>query len=173
MKKSQLKKLLRIGKGNVYITIATLLCVGIITLYQQYKPLSSDSITLSKCTDGDTAHFYINGVDTTVRFLGIDTPETVKANTPVQPFGKEASNYTCNALTQAKEIRIEYEEDNRTDKYGRSLGWIFIDDVLLQKELVSQGLAEVKYLNDNYKYANELKQAEKEAKSNKLGIWSN
>ncbi len=172
MKKNQLKKLLRIGKGNVYVTIALLFCIGVFTFYKQNQPLSNDVISLSKCTDGDTAHFNINGNDTKVRFLGIDTPETVKANTPVQPFGKEASNYTCNALTQAKEIRIEYEDSNKVDKYGRSLGWIFVDDVLLQSELVRQGLAEVKYLEDTYKYATELKQAEKEAKMNQLGIWS-
>ena len=173
MKKSQIKKIMKLGKGNIFITIILLIAIGIFTYYQKNQPLPSDgSVTLAKCTDGDTAHFYINGEDTTVRFLGIDTPETVKPNTPEQPFGKEASNYTCNFLTNAKEIRIEYEESNKTDKYGRSLGWIFVDGVLLQTQLVKEGLAEVKYLEDHYKYANELKIAEKEAKANSLGIWS-
>ena len=173
MKKSQIKKIMKLGKGNVWITIVLLIAVGIFTYYQKNQPLPSDSgVALSKCTDGDTAHFYINGEDTTVRFLGIDTPETVKANTPEQPFGKEASNYTCNFLTNAKEIQIEYEESDKIDKYGRTLGWIFVDGILLQTQLVKEGLAEVKYLKDSYKYANELKAAEKEAQLNRRNIWA-
>ena len=51
------------------------------------------NVKLSKCTDGDTAHFIIDGKDTKVRFLAIDTPESVKENNIVEPFGKEASEY--------------------------------------------------------------------------------
>lgn len=171
MKKKQIKKIMKLGKGNIYVTLILLLVIGIFTYYQQTFS-SKDIVTLAKCTDGDTAHFYINGEDTTVRFLGIDTPETVKANTPEQPFGKEASNYTCNFLTSAKEIQIEYEESDKIDKYGRTLGWIFVDGILLQTQLVKEGLAEVKYLKDSYKYANELKAAEKEAQLNKRNIWA-
>lgn len=171
MKKKQIKKIMKLGKGNIYVTLILLLVIGIFTYYQQTFS-SKDIVTLEKCTDGDTAHFYINGEDTTVRFLGIDTPETVKANTLEQPFGKEASNYTCNFLTSAKEIQIEYEESDKIDKYGRTLGWIFVDGILLQTQLVKEGLAEVKYLKDSYKYANELKAAEKEAQLNKRNIWA-
>ena len=62
---------------------------------KKLQPLEQKGVKLTKCTDGDTAHFMIDGQDTTVRFLAIDTPETKKPNTPVQPYGKEASRYTC------------------------------------------------------------------------------
>ncbi|MCR0385232.1 thermonuclease family protein, partial [[Clostridium] innocuum] len=111
-----------------------------------------------------------DGRDTTVRFLAIDTPETKKPNTPVQPYGKEASQYTCDALSSAKEIRLEYEKE-KTDKYGRCLAWVFVDDELLQEKLIRKGYAKVAYLYDEYTYTGRLQKAEKEAKERELGLW--
>lgn len=133
--------------------------------------LSTDTVSLAKCTDGDTAHFNINGEDIVVRLLAVDTPETVKPNTPVQPYGKEASEYTCNALTNASEIRLEYETGNRTDKYNRLLAWVFVDDQLLQSMLIEKGLAKVDYIYGDYKYTNRLYVAEENAKSKRVGMW--
>ena len=62
---------------------------------------TKQKVTLSKCTDGDTAHFIIKGKDTTVRFLAINAPEYTKEK---EPYGKEASAYVCDALTNAKTI---------------------------------------------------------------------
>ncbi|MCR0293482.1 thermonuclease family protein [[Clostridium] innocuum] len=135
------------------------------------QPLEQEGVKLTKCTDGDTAHFMIDGQDTTVRFLAIDTPETIKPNTPVQPYGKEASQYTCDALNSAKEIRLEYEKE-KNDKYGRNLAWVFVDDKLLQEQLIQKGYAKVAYLYGDYKYTGRLQEAEKKAKAERLGIWS-
>lgn len=127
-------------------------------------------VHLSKCTDGDTAHFLIDGTDVTVRFLAIDTPEYTKEK---EPYGKEASEYTCNALQAAKRITLEYDDSStKSDKYGRQLAWIFVDDVLLQKQLVEQGLAEVAYLYGEYVYTDELEEVQRIAKEKGIGIWS-
>ncbi|RHV56862.1 thermonuclease [Clostridiaceae bacterium OM02-2AC] len=138
---------------------------------KKLQPLEQEGVKLTKCTDGDTAHFMIDGQDTTVRFLAIDTPETKKPNTPVQPYGKEASRYTCDALSSAKEIRLEYEKE-KDDKYGRCLAWVFVDDELLQEQLIQKGYAKVAYLYGDYKYTGRLQEAEKKAKAERLGIWS-
>lgn len=129
------------------------------------------SVKLSKCTDGDTAHFIIDGKDTKVRFLAIDTPESVKENNIVEPFGKQASEYTCKALSDANRITIEYDQD-KEDHYGRTLAWVFVDGKLLQEELVRNGLADIKYMEDYFKYKDVLEQAQNEAIDNKVGIWS-
>lgn len=127
-------------------------------------------VHLSKCTDGDTAHLLIDGTDVTVRFLAIDTPEYTKEK---EPYGKEASEYTCNALQAAKRITLEYDDGStKSDKYGRQLAWIFVDDVLLQKQLVEQGLAEVAYLYGEYAYTDELYEVQRIAKEKGIGIWS-
>ena len=137
---------------------------------KKLQPLEQEGVKLTKCIDGDTAHFMIDGQDTTVRFLAIDTPETKKPNTPVQPYGKEASRYTCDALSRAKEIRLEYEKE-KDDKYGRCLAWVFVDDELLQEKLIRKGYAKVAYLYDEYTYTGRLQKAEKEAKERELGLW--
>ena len=64
-------------------------------------------VTLSKCVDGDTAWFILDGEEIKTRFLAIDTPESTNE---IEPFGKEASNYTCDLLTNANKIEIEYDE---------------------------------------------------------------
>ena len=90
------------------------------------------SVKFEACVDGDTIKVILDDKKTTVRFLAIDTPETVHPTKGEQPFGKEASNYTCDKVKNAKKLEIEYDEGStKTDKYNRALGWVFIDDTLL------------------------------------------
>ncbi len=133
-----------------------------------------DLISDIECIDGDTIRAIIDGKKERIRFIAINSPETkYSTKDKDEPYAKEASDYTCNLLLNGKVVEIEYDEkSNKTDKYGRVLGWIFIDDVLLQKELVRQGYAKVDYIYDKYKYVDELKKEESNAKKNKLGIWS-
>lgn len=131
------------------------------------------SVKFEACVDGDTIKVILDNKKTTVRFLAIDTPETVHPTKGEQPFGKEASNYTCDKVKNAKKLEIEYDEGStKTDKYNRTLGWVFVDDTLLQKDLVSLGYAKVAYLYGDYKYTEDLKKEESIAKSKKLGVWS-
>lgn len=130
-------------------------------------------VTFSACVDGDTIKVLIDGKKTTVRFLAVDTPETKHPKKGVEPYGKEASDYTCNRVKNAKKLEIEYDKgSSKTDKYERALGWIFVDDSLLQKELIQKGYAKVAYLYGNYMYTEELKSEEEKAKFSKLGVWS-
>ncbi|HAP4915471.1 TPA: thermonuclease family protein [Enterococcus faecalis] len=123
--------------------------------------------------DGDTTVLKIDGKEQKVRFLLIDTPETVKPKTKVQPFGFEASNRTKDLLSTASEITFEYDQGDKKDRYGRALGYIFVDGTLLQKTLVSEGLARVAYIKEpNTKYLLELEEAQEKAKNESLGIWS-
>lgn len=123
--------------------------------------------------DGDTTVLRIDGKEQKVRFLLVDTPETVKPKTKVQPFGLEASKRTKELLSTASEITFEYDSGDKTDRYGRVLGYIFVDGTLLQKTLVSEGLARVAYVKEpNTKYLLELEEAQEKAKNESLGIWS-
>lgn len=130
-------------------------------------------VTLEKCVDGDTARFMYKKSNIKARFLAIDTPESVHPTKKVEPFGKEASKYTCDMLSNAKKIVLEYDiNSDKTDKYDRHLVWVFVDDVLLQEELVSNGYAKIKYVYGDYKYLDELKKEEQIAKGNRVGVWS-
>lgn len=145
-------------------------CLLLILAAMPIQANTKEEVEFSKCTDGDTAHFLIKGKDTTVRFLAINAPEYTKTK---EPYGKEASEYVCDILTNANTIELEYDDGSDTlDKYGRTLAWVYADDVLLQRELVQRGLAEVKYIYGDYAYTEELKTLEKEAKKEKLNMWS-
>ena len=135
-------------------------------------PNTKEKVTFSKCSDGDTAWFIINGEEKKVRFLAIDTPEISGDNGP-EAFSKEASEYTCNAIKNAKEIYLEYDgASDKEDKYGRILAFVHVDGVLLEKSLIERGLAKVEYIYGDYEHVDELREVEALAKENKLGIWS-
>ena len=137
------------------------------------KPVNKkEVVTFSKCVDGDTAKFIINGKEETVRFLAIDTPEVSGSNKV--PLGKDASSFTCNKLKNAKKIVLEYDQNsNLKDKYGRILAFVFADGKLLEKELIKNGLAKVYYVYGDYNYVDELRKEEEKAKEKQIGIWSN
>ena len=138
-------------------------------IFVQAKELK---VTFNSCIDGDTAKFNDGTEIMKVRFLAIDTPETKSTKTSVEPYGKEASDYTCAKITNAKTIILEFDDNSDLkDKYDRYLAWVFVDENLLQKDLVTKGYAEVAYLYGDYKYTPELELAEDYAKTHKVGIW--
>lgn len=161
-------------KKIIYGIISAIIVAGI-SLHDDYqlanKVLDNSAVVFSAAVDGDTAKFVIDGETQTVRFLAIDTPETVHPTIGEEPFGKEASDLTKELLGNAANITLEYEDD-LTDNYGRVLAWIFVDDILLQEVLVEQGLAEVKYEKSTYKYVKDLYTSQEKAQNEKLGIWS-
>lgn len=130
-------------------------------------------VTLIKVVDGDTVKFNYKGKKTTFRLLLIDTPETKDPRKPVEKYGPEASEFTTNKLTSAKKIEVEFDKGPHTDKYGRSLAYVYADGEMLNNALVRNGLARVKYVfppNDTYE--SKLKESESLAKAEKLNIWS-
>ena len=131
------------------------------------------SVKFSKCVDGDTAKVILKEETITVRFLAIDTPERVHPTIGEEPYGKEASNFTCEKLQNAEKIELEYDDNSsKTDKYNRHLAWVFVDNYLLQDLIIKEGLAEVAYLYGDYKYTSILQDHESVAKAQKIGIWS-
>jgi len=132
----------------------------------------SIDLKFSRCIDGDTAEFFYNEEKIKVRLLAIDTPETVHPSKDEEPFGKLASDFTCKKITKAKSIILEFDKNSdKQDKYNRYLGWLFVDNKLLQKELIKNGLAQVAYLYNDYKYTEELKFEENIAKNKRINIW--
>lgn len=133
---------------------------------------AKEEVTFSKCVDGDTIKVKVKNKEAIVRMLAVDTPESVHPKKKVEYYGKEASDYTCNLITNAKKIELEYDSNSdKYDKYERLLAWVFVDDYLLQDKLVRNGYAEVAYLYGNYKYIDLLKDHEVLAKQERIGIW--
>lgn len=135
--------------------------------------LQGERTVVSKVVDGDTLEL-VSGK--TVRFIGIDTPETVDPRRPVGCFGKEASNET-KGLLSGKEVILQKDVSD-TDKYGRLLRLIFLplpngQILFVNDYLVREGFARVLTYPPDVKYNEKFRQAENEAKENKRGLWGN
>ena len=130
-----------------------------------------DKVYVKRVVDGDTFVAQKNGEEIKVRLIGVDTPETVKPNTPVQPYGKQASNYTKKYLTH-QNVYLEYDKE-KTDRYGRTLAYVWLKNGdMFNESLVKKGLAREKYFSPNGKYRDTFVNAQEEAKKRKLNIWS-
>lgn len=121
-----------------------------------------------RVVDGDTI---IIDRDTRVRLIGVNAPESVKPEHPVEPFGPEASAFTREFLAGG-EARLTYDRE-RTDQYGRALAYVWVGNRLLNEELLRRGLAR---WEAHFNYAGPMKgrfrRAQDEAKRERLGIWS-
>lgn len=126
------------------------------------------SAELEKCIDGNTAIFKIGEESFKTRFLYIDAPESTTRH---DPYGKEAAEFTCSKLNEAKEIVLETDGDELYDKYNRLLAWIWVDGKLLQEELTKNGLVKMFYDYGDYKYEEQLHAAMEEAKQEKRGLY--
>lgn len=126
------------------------------------EPKLEGPFLVIKVIDGDTLD--LNNT-LRVRFSGINTPETGEC------YYKEAKDKLTN-LVLNKEVYTEMDKTDK-DKYDRSLRYIYLNNTLINKFLVTYGYAKVydKYKTDTKRYK-ELKKAEKNAISNNLGVWS-
>ncbi|HLG30857.1 MAG TPA: thermonuclease family protein [Candidatus Brocadiales bacterium] len=116
--------------------------------------------------DGDT--IILKGVGK-VRLIGVNAPEIKDRHRGVQRFGMESTIFTEQNLL-GKQVRLEYDE-MKVDKFGRTLAYVYVDDTLFNAELVKQGYALV-YAKYPFKYLDEFRRLEMDAKKNGRGLWS-
>ena len=124
--------------------------------------------------DGDT--FDIDSPDgqyerTRIRLWGVDTPETVKPDTPVQHFGREASEFTRTKIL-GQTVRVELENRQNRDKYGRLLAWIFLEDgTLLNELIIEQGMG---YADPRFAHSRsrQLSHLQNQARKAGKGLWA-
>lgn len=129
-------------------------------------------VTLDRAVDGDTIKVNYNGNVDTVRYLLVDTPETKKPDSCVQPYGEDASKRNKELVNSGK-LQLEFDKGDHRDKYGRLLAYVYVDGKSVQEALLKEGLARVAYVYEpNTKYIDQFKKDEQEAKTEKLSIWS-
>jgi micrococcal nuclease len=133
---------------------------------RQGKPLA----TVTRVVDGDTAHVLFRGRDVTVRFIGVDTPETVAPGRPIECYGPEASQFTTRQLT-GRQIRLEFDVD-RIDPFGRTLAYLWMGDgSLFNETLVRRGFATVATYPPDTRYLRRFESAQRAAKATERGLW--
>ena len=141
--------------------------IGINLVYAKEK------VEFVKCVDGDTFRVMLEGEERLVRMIAVDTPELAKNENKAEYYAEEASKYTCDKVTNAKKIELEFDpKSDKVDKYDRVLAWVYVDGKLLQEELVKNGYAKIAYLYDDYKYTSLLQEKQELASAKEKGIWN-
>lgn len=126
-----------------------------------------NEVKVIKVIDGDTIELE-NGQR--VRYIGIDTPETVDPRKPVQCFGMEASGKN-KELVESKTIRLE-KDVSETDKYGRLLRYVYVGSIFVNDYLIKEGFAHASSYPPDIKYQNQFRESEIQAQSQNIGLWS-
>jgi micrococcal nuclease len=126
---------------------------------------------VTRVVDGDTVHVRLGGRDETVRYIGIDTPETVKPNTAVQCFGKAASREN-ERLVAGERVRLRFDVERR-DRYGRLLAYVYRrrDGLWVNAALVRAGYATTLTIAPNVAHATELAALARRARERGRGLW--
>jgi micrococcal nuclease len=132
------------------------------------ETLSEGTHRLERVVDGDT--LLLTG-GARVRLIGVDCPETVRPDHPVEAWGPEAAAFT-RRFVAGGQVRLQFDRE-RVDRYDRFLAYVFVGERMLNEELVRAGLARVEH---RFHYSQTLQRrfdrAEQEARDAQLGIWS-
>jgi micrococcal nuclease len=137
--------------------------------FWQDQPPRSASVEVTRVVDGDTVEVLIDGQEEDVRYIGVDTPETVKPGAPVDCFGPQASSFN-HRLVEGREVRLVFDRERRDD-YDRLLAYVYLGDRFVNAELVRRGLARTLTIRPNDRFAERLKRLEIAAARAGRGLW--
>ncbi len=123
-----------------------------------------------RVVDGDTAQMDLDdGGEEGVRFIGVDTPESVAPGQPVECFGKKASRFTT-GLLEGERVTLRFGAERR-DVYDRLLAYVYLGDRFVNAELVRLGYARTLEIAPNVDYADRFARIQQEAADAGLGLW--
>ena len=147
------------------------------------EPGGFEAARVTRVVDGDTIEVTITGRTEgagagraevgrsyDVRLLGIDTPESVKPDSPVECFGPEASD-AATALLEGREVRL-VDDVEEVDGFGRLLRYVYVEEELANARLVANGYAKALIYEPNVRHANLLLGLQRGARAAELGLWA-
>ena len=133
------------------------------------EPPASAPAYVTRVVDGDTVEVRLDGEEEDVRYIGVDTPETVKPGAPVDCFGPQASSFN-HRLVERRQVRLVFGAERR-DQYGRLLAYVYLGDRFVNAELIRRGLARTLTIPPNDRFAGQLKRLEIAAARAGRGLW--
>jgi micrococcal nuclease len=125
-----------------------------------------------RVVDGDTIRVVQDGREEPIRYIGVDTPETVKPGSPVECYGKAASRAN-RELVDGERVRL-VEDVESHDRYGRRLAYVYRarDGLFVNAELVRRGFATPATFPPNVAHADEFADLARGARQDRRGLWS-
>lgn len=137
-------------------------------------PGGSATAQLERVVDGDTIAVHLDGREERVRYIGVDTPETVKPNAPVECYGHAAHDLNVRLLGDGgARLRLRFDRELR-DRYGRLLAYVYRagDGLFVNARLVGAGAARTLPIAPNTAHASELSGLQQTARAAGRGLWS-
>jgi micrococcal nuclease len=125
------------------------------------QPGELETVTVATVVDGDTVEL---ADGRRVRYIGLNTPERD------QPYYQEAAEAN-RQLVAGKEVQLELDVET-FDQYGRTLAYVWVDGLMVNREIISRGFANVFTVPPNVRYEAELRAAEREAREAGRGLWA-
>jgi micrococcal nuclease len=132
-------------------------------------PPRSATAYVLRAVDGDTIEVRLGGRREDVRYIGVDTPETVKPGTPVQCFGPQAHRFNSR-LVAGEQVRLVFGVERR-DVYARLLAYVYLGDRFVNAELARRGLARTLTIPPNDRFARRFKRLQMAAARAGRGLW--
>ena len=132
----------------------------------------SDTARVVRVVDGDTIRVALPSGEERVRYIGIDTPESVKPGSPVECFAKRASAFN-ERLVAGERVRLVRDVEER-DRYGRLLAYVYRerDGLFVNAELVRRGYATVATFPPNVAHERDFRRLAERARLSGRGLWS-
>ncbi len=134
------------------------------------------SARVVRVVDGDTIEVSIDGAEEDVRYIGVDTPETVKPGAPVQCYGPQASAEN-HRLVEGRAVRLVFDRERR-DAYGRLLAYVYTPargdagkPLFVNAALVRDGYARTLTIAPNTAHAPQLGRLQARAGRAGRGLW--
>ncbi|HET9198961.1 MAG TPA: thermonuclease family protein [Solirubrobacterales bacterium] len=156
------------GSFFLLVVVALVLARPWEGLWRDEAPASAAAF-VTRVVDGDTVEVRLGSREEDVRYIGVDTPETVKPDTPVQCFGPQASSFN-HALVEHRRVLLVFGVERR-DVYGRLLAYVYLGKRFVNAELVSRGLARTLAIPPNDRFAGRFKRLEIAAARAGRGLW--
>lgn len=155
-------------RAVAFIVLGLAIVGGSLWRHLDQTPDSPLTRLCTRVVDGDTLQ--LEGGER-VRLIGVDTPETVAPNRPVEFFGPEAAAFT-RRMAEGKQVRLEFDRQ-RYDTYGRTLAYVYLleDGTFLNSEIIRQGYGYA-YTRFPFRYRDEFTRLEREARENRIGLWA-
>ncbi len=133
------------------------------------EPPETAVARVTRVVDGDTVEVNLDGRTEDVRYIGVDTPETVKPGAPVDCFGPQASAFN-HQLVEGRQVRLVLGVERR-DVHDRLLAYVYLGDRFVNAELLRRGLARTLTIPPNDRYAGRFKRLEIAASRAGRGLW--
>jgi endonuclease YncB( thermonuclease family) len=168
-------------RSHGWIGLLITVLISLLTLAQQQGWLGSGELqknqpglySVSRFVDGDTIEVNMNGRKERIRFIGVDTPETHKPNTPVQCYGPAAAAFTKNTIGSHK-VRLASDEfSTDRDRYNRLLRYVYLDNGTFLNEKLILGGYGFYYPYFPFSKSKQFEAAQSAAKSTNKGLWGN